>query len=70
MDDKSSIEKACEAVGGKGKLAGLIKVTPQAVSHWVAAGKIPAERVLEVERVSGVPRSQLRPDIYPADISA
>jgi len=35
-----------------------------AVSKWSKRG-IPAERVLDVERITGIPREQLRPDIYP-----
>lgn len=70
MEAKTPIQLACDAVGGQAKLAGLIKVTPQAVSHWVAAGKVPAIRVLEIERVSGVARSDLRPDLYPTHASA
>lgn len=37
-------------------------LTPQAVSQWK---QVPAERVIDVERVSGVSRHDLRPDIYP-----
>lgn len=42
-------------------------LTPQAISQWK---QVPAERVLEVERVSGVSRHLLRPDLYPAEESA
>lgn len=37
-------------------------ITPGAVSQW---HRVPAERVLDVERVTGVPRHALRPDLYP-----
>jgi DNA-binding transcriptional regulator YdaS (Cro superfamily) len=40
----------------------LGNITSQAISQW---RRIPAERVLEVERVTGIPRHELRPDIYP-----
>lgn len=40
------------------------KITPQAVSQWK---QVPAERVLDVERVTGVPRHRLRPDLYPEE---
>lgn len=57
------IAKAAEAVGGTiARLAKMIGVTRSAVHQWP---RIPAERVLEVERVTGVPRHELRPDIYP-----
>jgi hypothetical protein len=44
------------------ELAKAIKATPQAVSQWK---RVPIYRVLQVERLTGVPRSDLRPDIYP-----
>jgi len=55
---------AVERAGGVTKLAEAINVTRSAVSQWQ---RIPAERVLEVERVSGVSRTILRPDLYPAE---
>jgi transcriptional regulator with XRE-family HTH domain len=35
------------------------------ISKW-EKGRIPAERVLEVSRLTGIPPHRLRPDIYPA----
>lgn len=37
-----------------------------AITKW-EKGRVPAERVLDVERVTGIPRSRIRPDIYPED---
>lgn len=39
------------------------------VTRW-AQKRIPAERVVEVERLTGIPRHDLRPDIYPAPENA
>jgi DNA-binding transcriptional regulator YdaS (Cro superfamily) len=39
------------------------------VLRW-EAGRIPAERVLEIERVTGIPRQKLRPDLYPVERAA
>ncbi len=36
-------------------------LTRAGVSAWK---KVPAERVLEVSRLTGVPRERLRPDLY------
>lgn len=61
--------RAAKAAGGQSALARKINVTPQAVQQWCSTGKIPAERVLQVECASGVSRTELRPDIYPAQES-
>ena len=36
-------------------------VTRAAVATWP---RVPAERVIEVSRITGIPRHDLRPDIY------
>jgi DNA-binding transcriptional regulator YdaS (Cro superfamily) len=53
--------KAIEAAGSIRKLAGLLGVSHQAVSKW---DNVPAHWIVEIERVTGVPREQLRPDLY------
>lgn len=42
-------------------LASELGITKQAVYQW---RKIPAERARDVERITGIPREYLRPDIY------
>lgn len=44
-------------------LADALGTTKATVCKW-EKGRIPAERVLDVERVTGIPRYELRPDIY------
>lgn len=60
---ESPRDRAVAAAGGPTKLAEGLGVTRSAVSQWQ---RIPAERVLDVERITGVPRHELRPDLYPA----
>lgn len=57
--------RAAKAAGGQSSLARALNIKPQAVQHWCATGKIPAERVLSVEAASGISRHELRPDLYP-----
>ena len=45
-------------------LAVFLGISPQAVSRW---RRCPAQRVISVERFTGIKRSELRPDIYPLD---
>jgi DNA-binding transcriptional regulator YdaS (Cro superfamily) len=47
--------------GGVSRLARALNVTTQAVSQW---DDVPPIHVLEVERISGVSKHQLRPDIF------
>ncbi|MCL8299412.1 MULTISPECIES: transcriptional regulator [Pseudomonas] len=57
--------RAAKAAGGQSALARILKVTPQAVQKMCASGRVPAERVLEIEKATGISRHELRPDIYP-----
>lgn len=44
-------------------LAGKLGVDKATVSRW-AYKEVPASRILEVEKITGIPRQQLRPDLY------
>lgn len=50
------------ALGNMSRLAAALSLTRSAVAQW---RRVPVERVLEVERITGIPRHELRPDIYP-----
>lgn len=60
----SGLEVAIRAAGGIGALARALGISQPAVSNWQ---KIPADRVLAVEALTGVPRGSLRPDLYPME---
>lgn len=47
-------------------VASRIGVQKSAICKW-ERGRVPAERVLDVERVTGISRHDLRPDLYPRD---
>lgn len=55
------LSEAIRAVGGVGELARQIGISQPSVSNW---NRIPAERVVSVEAVTGVDRVTLRPDLY------
>lgn len=62
--------RAAEAAGGQSALARAIGCSPQAVQRMCATGRIPAERVLQIESATGISRHELRPDLYPHDDAA
>lgn len=66
-EKNAALSKAIEAAGGLAELAKPLGITPQAVSQW---DEVPPLRVLAVERISGVSRHELRPDLYPVEARA
>ena len=64
---EKALENAKAAVGGSSGLARAISeatgypITPQAVGQWRV---VPPTRVLAVEKITGISRYELRPDIY------
>jgi DNA-binding transcriptional regulator YdaS (Cro superfamily) len=63
-DDAASI-KAAKSIRAKPalmqQLARDLDLTVQAIRHWRV---VPLERVVDVERSTGIPRHQLRPDFH------
>lgn len=51
------------------QVAKELGVSEPAVSHW-SRSRVPAERVIDVERVTGISRHDLRPDIFGASEAA
>lgn len=50
----------------KSKVARHFGITRQAVGEWFKS-EVPPTRVIELEKITGVPRYELRPDIYPPE---
>jgi DNA-binding transcriptional regulator YdaS (Cro superfamily) len=61
------LARAIDGAGGVAALAKALDISSQSISGW---SRVPAERVLQVERLSGVSRHELRPDLYPAESEA
>jgi len=55
------LSEAIRVGGGVGELARQVGISQPSVSNWT---RIPAERVVAVEAVTGVDRAILRPDLY------
>lgn len=59
------LQLAIKAAGNQTKLARALNKKPQTISYWWnRIGRVPAEYVPEVEAATGVPRHELRPDLY------
>jgi DNA-binding transcriptional regulator YdaS (Cro superfamily) len=67
-NEQQSAVKRLKDFGGRRLAARLRELDPdnpltsQAISQWT---RVPAERVLPVEAATGIPRHELRPDLYP-----
>ena len=45
-------------------LANRLNISRGSVYKWKWADKIPAERVVQVEAITGIKREELRPDLF------
>lgn len=75
MPSLNPVAKAIELAGGQSAVAREFKISPQAVGAWFRSGRIPGERVLELEALAAkgakklrrkpVTRHELHPKLYP-----
>jgi DNA-binding transcriptional regulator YdaS (Cro superfamily) len=56
------IDEAISLAGGPESLTRTLGIKVPAIYSWK---KVPARRVLAIERATGIPRTRLRPDLYP-----
>jgi DNA-binding transcriptional regulator YdaS (Cro superfamily) len=66
MKDNSIFAEFMKGRGRKAKLSADLNVERSTVTRWVEKG-VPPTRVLEVERLTGIPRTQIRSDLYPVE---
>ena len=59
--EEKALRRAIKAAGNKSALARLLGCTRQCVSGWK---RVPLVRVVAVEKATGVPRAELRPDVW------
>lgn len=55
------LEQVIQTAGGVRSLSRLLGISQPAISNWK---RVPADRILQVETVTGLPRSVIRPDLY------
>ena len=57
-------EEAVKKFRSKAELAKKLGVSPQCLSNWISRKSIPVDRCRIIEKVTGVSRKKLRPDIF------
>lgn len=57
----AGLAAAIEAAGTAAELARRLEISRSAVCQW---REVPLDRVVEVEKVTGIPRYVLRPDFF------
>ncbi len=62
----SSVKQIINDSGGAIEIARILRIPVQTVYSWMLRDVVPATRVIDIERLTGVPRHKLRPDIFPA----
>jgi DNA-binding transcriptional regulator YdaS (Cro superfamily) len=62
MDDISDgLRAAIDKAGGLRALARALGISQTSLAEW---RRVPADRLVQVEAVTGIPRETLRPDLY------
>jgi len=64
------VSDVIDAMGGLTKAAAALGIdNPSVIANWKKRNRIPVDRVIDVERVSGISRHELRPDLSAIFIS-
>jgi len=65
---ETPLERAVQRAGGQTALAKALNKKQAHIWGWINRDKkVPAEQVIPIEKITGVPRYELRPDIYPPE---
>jgi len=63
MNPNIALKVAIRRAGGMGALARKLSINYQTIQYWLEAG-ISDKWIVEVEKITKVPREQLRPDLF------
>ena len=55
------VQAAIKGAGGKKNLATGLEITVQSIDKWQ---RVPRKRIVVIERLFGVPREKLAPELY------
>ena len=59
--NQQAVDAAIKAAGGRRSLANALGISYEAVRLWK---EIPVKRIAKVSELTGIPRHELRPDIF------
>ena len=62
---ESVVARAVRVAGSQSALGRLLGKRQSTIQGWLKTGRVSPEYVLQVERVTGISRHELRPDLYP-----
>lgn len=57
----AALDRVIQKVGSGRALAEALGIKAQAVSQWK---DVPFVRLIQIEHISGIPRQELRPELY------
>lgn len=60
-----ALRRAINEIGGVTATADVVGISQQSVNAWTVC---PSHRVIEISKASGVPKSDLRPDLFREDV--
>ena len=64
------VDRIIEAAGGVAKLAAALNLKHSSIIGWRVRGSVPAGRVADVARVTGISPALIRPDLAAAFAAA
>ncbi len=65
-----TVDAIIKAGGGPSRIGRQLGLHHASVIEWRKAGQVPVAHVLKLEEITGIPRHQMRPDIYPPPAGA
>jgi len=64
MPRKTGLQRAIDTLGGsQNAFAKALGVHRQSVAYWLKH-RVPADRVIAIEKLTGVPRHELAPELF------
>lgn len=72
MNPRKALKLAVDRAGGQSALGKEIGVGQTTINYWLNTSKkgVPAEYASKIERLTGVGRHELRPDVFPPPVPA